>query len=60
MKTKKEPTQTMEAFFAHEDVKAAQEVQKRNHYGSKAHREAFNQLKALAEAIGAAEWIGDY
>lgn len=52
-----EPRQTMREFFAREDVKALQEIQKRNHPDSEAHRAATAQIEALAVEIGAAEFF---
>jgi len=51
------PSQTMREFFAREDVKELQEIQKRNHPDSIEHREATAKLRQLGEAIGAGEYF---
>ena len=52
--------QSQSEFFARADVRAQQEIQKRNRYGSKAHRDAYNELVRLAKAIGAEKYFGSY
>ncbi len=49
---------SVEDFFRRDDVKALQEIQKRNPCGSKPHREAFEQMAALAKAVGGD--LGEY
>jgi predicted xylose isomerase-like sugar epimerase len=58
--TKMKTSISMRDFFALAEVIALQEIQKRNAYGSKAHREAFDDMKALAATYGAASYLGEY
>jgi predicted xylose isomerase-like sugar epimerase len=51
---------SMRDFFALPEVIALQNIQKRNAYGSNAHRGAFDDMKALAETYGAASYLGEY
>jgi hypothetical protein len=55
-----ETAQSMAEFFNRPDVKAQQEIQKRNPYGSEAHRKAFAEIKRMADEIGAGEFVGNY
>lgn len=50
----------MRDFFGLPEVIALQNIQKRNAYGSNAHRGAFDGMKALAETYGAASYLGEY
>jgi hypothetical protein len=54
------PTISMREFFALPEIVALQEIQKRNPYGSDAHRKAFEDAKAIAATYGAAKFFGDY
>jgi hypothetical protein len=51
---------SMRDFFALPEVIALQEIQKRNAYGSKAHREAFEKLKAHGAKFGVESFLGEY
>jgi hypothetical protein len=44
---KKRHPMTMKRFFAREDVKDLQEIQKKNPWGSEAHRRAYDKLNEL-------------
>jgi hypothetical protein len=50
-----EPTMTIQEFHALPEIIEAQEIQKRNRYGSKAHRDAYLTILHKAEEIGAAQ-----
>jgi len=60
MKNKPTPKQTMREFFAREDVKALQEIQKRTKYRSEENRKAYDDMVKLAEQIGAAHFFDGY
>lgn len=48
-----QPKQTMSDFFARDDVKALQDIQKRNSPNSKQWKTAERNIRALASEIGA-------
>lgn len=54
------PTITQSEFFARDDIKALQDIQKRNAYGTPEHRKAFDDMKAIAATVGAAQFFGEY
>jgi hypothetical protein len=58
------PDTSMASFFARDDVRELQAVQKRNPYGSPAHRRAFETMRSLARDVSAefdaAEFFGEY
>jgi hypothetical protein len=58
--TKMKTSISMRDFFALPEVIALQEIQKRNAYGSKAHREAFEKLKAHGAKFGVESFLGEY
>ena len=53
MKVNESPKQNQQEFFARADVKALQEIQKRNPYGSIAHHDASKKIHELAINVGA-------
>ena len=57
---KAKPTITMRDFFQIPEVVSAQDIQKRNPYGSEPHRRAFETIKKLAAQFGADAFVGDY
>ncbi len=59
-KTIMKPTQTMKEFFSRNDVAEQIEIQKRNPYGSSAHRNADNELRRLAKGVGADSYFPKY
>lgn len=54
-----QPTQTMRQFFAREDVKALQNIQKQYHWTRTEHKKATAKIKMLAVAIGASVYFED-
>jgi hypothetical protein len=52
-KAAQQPSQSMREFFAREDVRALQDVQKRNHPDSPEHKRATAEMERLAGLIGA-------
>lgn len=59
-RNKPTPTISMRDFMELPIVRAAQETQKRNPYGSAAHRKAFADVVAEATKCNAQEFIGEY
>lgn len=55
-----EPTISMRDFLELPEIKAAQEIQKRNPYRSEPHRKAHDAIMAEATKYGAQNFIGDY
>lgn len=51
------PTQSAQDFFNRDDVKALQEVQKRNRWGTPEHKGAFLKLCELAKSVGAERFL---
>jgi hypothetical protein len=60
VKDERDPTIGMLAFFDLSEVKAQQEIQKQNPYGSEAHRNAFNEIVRIAKTYGAEKWFPRY
>ena len=60
MKEAIQHVETMREFFARDDVKRQQDIQKTHRYGSVEHRQAFEEIKRLAGTIGCAEYFGKY
>jgi hypothetical protein len=54
------PKQSQAEFFARPDVRALQDIQKRNPFGSEPHKAAFGEIKRLASLVGAEHFFGDY
>jgi hypothetical protein len=57
-KNQKQAPISQSAFFALPEVVAQIEIQKRNPYGSAAHRAAWNKLCEIADAHGVGEHFG--
>lgn len=57
METKTTPKQTMREFFAREDVRDLQNIQKRNSPESLEHSNAIAEIERLAAEVGAAEYF---
>lgn len=51
------PSQSMSAFFTREDVRALQDIQKRNPFDSVVHQNATAEIIHLAELIGAGQYF---
>jgi hypothetical protein len=58
-KYQSQPTQTMREFFSREDVLELQEIQKRNHPDTQAHKDATKAIETLAAEIGASKFLGN-
>ena len=56
----KVPSISMKAFFQLAEVKRLQDVQKANPYGSKAHKDAFDGILAIAKTYNAQSYFGEY
>ena len=54
------PTISIREFMQLPAIIAAQEIQKRNPYGSDAHRQAFERAKLEATKYNAQDFIGEY
>jgi hypothetical protein len=56
-KAAQQPSQSMREFFERADVRALQDVQKRNHPASPEHKRATAEIERLGNAIGAGEYF---